>query len=830
MKVVIVESPAKAKTINKYLGNEYIVLPSYGHIRDLPSKNGSVDPDQGFSMIWEMDARGVQCVRDITKALKKADVLYLATDPDREGEAISWHVQEKLQEEGALKNIPVHRVVFNQITKDAILRALQTPRDLNQELVQAYLARRALDYLVGFTLSPILWRKLPGSRSAGRVQSVALRLITEREQEIEAFKTQEYWTVQGLFQTPQKKSFIARLTHLRGEKLDKFSLTSEAQAKEAVALVSPHPYQVASVEKKQVKRQPPAPFTTSTLQQESSRKLGFGASRTMQLAQRLYEGVDMEGETVGLITYMRTDSVQVAEEAIHQVRHLIESAYGAPYLPKAPRLYKTKAKNAQEAHEAIRPTDLTRTPDQIRGLLDESQWRLYELVWKRMVASQMANAEFDQVSVDLASQDKTVQWRATGTTQTFDGFLCLYEEGRDDSGSEDEESKLLPPLNQGEKVTPDTITPSQHFTQPPPRYTEASLVKRMEELGIGRPSTYASILQVLQERQYVRLEKKAFTPEERGRIVTSFLTNFFDHYFQYDFTANLESQLDEISGGRLNWQKVLTEFWVSFKAAVEGTKNLKTSEVIDVLEAELAPHLFPPLPEGGDPRACPTCKTGHLNLKLSKYGAFVGCSTYPTCTFTRSLSVDGDAQGQEASSPEDSKPQVLGTDPQEGQEITLRKGPYGWYVQKGEGVGKVKPKRAAIPKTLNPKEIDLSLALNLLSLPREIGMHPEQNLPISMGIGRFGPFIKIGDRFISIRQPDSVLTMTEERALELINTAPAPRKGGAPPRARKALAGKKGPAASPSGSKKTPPKGVSSKAKEKGTKTSPGGRPKKPAS
>lgn len=772
MKVVVVESPAKAKTINKYLGKDYVVLPSYGHIRDLPSKNGSVNPEEGFSMVWEMDSRGSQCVQQITKSLKKADILYLATDPDREGEAISWHVKEKLQEEGVLQGIPVRRVVFNQITKDAVLKAMKNPRDLNQELIESYLARRALDYLVGFTLSPVLWRKLPGSRSAGRVQSVALRLITEREREIEGFRTQEYWTIHGIFQTSGQKPFTARLTHFEGKKLEKFSLISQDDADKVVRSLQSVPYHVSEIEKKQIKRQPQAPFITSTLQQEASRKLGFGASRTMQVAQRLYEGVEIEGETTGLITYMRTDSVQVAEEAIQQARHLIGETYGSSYLPGSPRVYKTKAKNAQEAHEAIRPTDLSRTPLSLKGILDEAQWNLYELVWKRMMASQMASAEFDQVSVDLSSSDGQSQWRATGTTQTFDGFLCLYEEGQDDLASADEDGRLLPPLHKGEATKTQSITPSQHFTQPPPRYTEASLVKKMEELGIGRPSTYASILQVLQDRQYVRLEKKTFFPEERGRIVTSFLTNFFDHYFQYDFTAQLEEQLDDISGGRLNWQDVLMKFWVSFKAAVEEIKDLKNSHVIDVLEVELAPHLFPES-AGEEARLCPTCKKGSLHLKLSKYGAFVGCSLYPDCSFTRSLFTDG--EGKETQSSEDTQPQVLGQD-ESGKEITLRKGPYGWYIQLGEAEGKNKPKRTSLPKTIAPQDVTFSIAQELLSLPKPVGVHPIQNLPMVVGIGRFGPFLKIGDRFISLKGSDTVFNLTYERAVTLVDTAPLPKK------------------------------------------------------
>ena len=525
--VVIVESPAKAKTINRYLGKDFTVLASFGHIRDLPSKNGSVRPDESFAMTWETDDRAKKHIAEIAKAVRGADHLYLATDPDREGEAISWHVQQVLSDQGALSpNTQVERIVFHEITKTAVQHALENPRAINQELVEAYLARRALDYLVGFTLSPVLWRKLPGSRSAGRVQSVALRLVVEREAEIDVFKPQEYWSITAQLMTPRKEKFIGRLTHLNGKKLDKFDLNTQKKAEAACEVIRQQSLSVSNLEKRQVKRHPAAPFITSTLQQEASRKLGYGASRTMQLAQRLYEGVEIAGETTGLITYMRTDSIQIAQEALGAARHYIEKSYGKPYLPPSPRVFKNKSKNAQEAHEAIRPTDVSRHPEDVRGYLDDAQFKLYELIWKRTVASQMESALFDQVTVEMASPDKQIILRATGSTLTFDGFLKLYQEGVDDEADKDEEDRLLPLLSMGEKVDQNQVTPNQHFTQPPPRYSEASLVKKLEELGIGRPSTYASIIHVLQERDYVRLEKRQFIPEERGRLVTIFFSQF----------------------------------------------------------------------------------------------------------------------------------------------------------------------------------------------------------------------------------------------------------------------------------------------------------------
>jgi DNA topoisomerase-1 len=774
MNVVIVESPAKAKTINKYLGKGYKVLASYGHVRDLPAKDGSVRPDEHFAMSWEVDGKAQKRLSEIAQAVKGANHLYLATDPDREGEAISWHVQEVLKLRKALKGVDVKRVVFNEVTKQAVLDAFRHPRELNRELVDAYLARRALDYLVGFTLSPVLWRKLPGSRSAGRVQSVALRLICEREAEVERFKPREYWTIEVEFLTPAGERFTARLTHLDGKRLDKFDIADEASARAAAErILGQKNFAVIAVEKKQIRRNPPPPFTTSTLQQEASRKLGLGASRTMRIAQRLYEGVDIFGETVGLITYMRTDGVSMSNEAISAARKLIETRYGEAYRPAEPRLYKAQAKNAQEAHEAIRPTDLFGLPEKIGRDLEPEQLQLYELIWKRAMASQMAAAVIDQVAIDIASPDQRVQLRATGSTILFDGFLTLYKEDEDDT-EDDEEGRRLPPLKERDALRHGKVDPQQHFTQPPPRYSEASLVKRLEELGIGRPSTYASILQVLQDRKYVRLDKKRFIPEDRGRVVTAFLENFFERYIEYTFTADLENKLDDISDGRISWQKVLEEFWRDFSAAVAGTKDLSITQVLDALDEELGPHFFPPLPDGRDPRVCPGCGAGRLSLKLGKFGAFIGCSLYPECRYTRPLAVEN-GNGENGNG-ESVGPRELGLDLKTNLAVSLRKGPYGYYVQLGQGDEDGKPKRVALPKGVSPAEVTLDQALKLLSLPREIGTHPADGKPIVAGIGRFGPYIKHGTEFRSLRGDDDVLTVGINRAVSLLAE---PKKGGA---------------------------------------------------
>jgi len=780
MNVVVVESPAKAKTINKYLGRDFTVLASYGHVRDLPAKDGSVRPDEDFAMSWEVADRAEQRLKEIAKAVKGAEHLYLATDPDREGEAISWHVREILRQRKALEGVDVKRVVFNEVTKSAVQDAFKHPREINRELVDAYLARRALDYLVGFTLSPVLWRKLPGSRSAGRVQSVALRLICEREAEIEAFKPREYWSVEVEFKTADGQTFTARLTHLDGKRLDKFDLDSEAKAKAAVAAILAEPgFTVSAIEKKQVRRHPPPPFTTSTLQQESSRKLGLGAQRTMRIAQRLYEGVDIGGETVGLITYMRTDGVTLSGEAIAAARKMIEERYGREYVPGQPRVYKTAAKNAQEAHEAIRPTDLFRRPEQVAGHLDPDERRLYELVWKRAVASQMESALLDQVAVDIAGPGNRTVLRATGSTIVFDGFLTLYHEDRDDE-EESEENRRLPPMTEHAALERGEVKPEQHFTQPPPRYSEASLVKKLEELGIGRPSTYASIIQVLQDRKYVRLEKRRFIPEDRGRIVTAFLSSFFERYVQYGFTADLENQLDDISDGRTDWKKVLADFWRDFSTAIDGTKNLRGQEVVSALDEALGPHFFPVRPDGKDPRQCPACGNGRLGIKLGRYGAFIGCSNYPNCKMTRRLSLEL-ANGNGEAGSDFVGPRELGTDPATNLPVSVRKGPYGVYVQLGVAENGEKPKRVSLPKGMNPQEIVLDAAMKLLSLPREIGRHPEDGEPITAGLGRFGPYIKHGKIYRSLPAEDDVITIGLNRAVALLAEPAKGRRRGPEP-------------------------------------------------
>jgi DNA topoisomerase-1 len=753
MNVLVVESPAKAKTINKYLGSGYKVLASFGHIRDLPSKDGSVKPDDDFAMSWEVDAKSQTRIKDIADALKGADKLILATDPDREGEAISWHVLEVLKQKKALGSIPVERVVFNAVTKNAILDAIRNPRAINEELVDAYLARRALDYLVGFTLSPVLWRKLPGARSAGRVQSVALRLVVEREMEIDAFKAQEYWSIDADVTAPAG-SFTTHLTHLDGKKLDRLGIPSEAEATRAVGLINAQKFKIGSVESKPVKRHPAPPFITSTLQQEASRKLGFNARRTMQIAQQLYEGVDVGGETVGVITYMRTDGLTMAGEAIAEARSTIGSKYGQNYVPNAPRAYNSKAKNAQEAHEAIRPTSFARLPDDVRRYLDDEKAKLYDLIWKRAIASQMESAELERTTVDAVSADSQITLRATGSVTLFDGFLAVYQEGKDDEG--DEDGTRLPKVKESDPLTIDQVKPEQHFTEPPPRYSEASLVRKMEELGIGRPSTYASILSVLRDRAYVRMDRNRFIPEDKGRIVTTFLMNFFKKYVEYDFTADLEEKLDEVSAGDLDWKQLMRDFWRDFSAAIGETKDLRITQVIDALDEVLSSHLFPPNADGSDPRKCPTCGDGRLNLKLGRFGAFVGCTNYPECRFTRQL---------DKSSSGGVEPRELGLDPVSGEKVSLKSGRFGPYVQLGEGE---KPKRSGIPKGTDASTLDLEAALRLLSLPREIGVHPEDGEPIKANFGRFGPYVAHNKTYASLESADDVFTIGLNHAITLL--------------------------------------------------------------
>jgi DNA topoisomerase-1 len=762
MDLVLVESPAKAKTINKYLGKGYEVLASFGHVRDLPAKSGSVDPDADFHMLWEVDPKAQKRLNDIVRAVKGADKLILATDPDREGEAISWHVLQVLREKKALKSQPIERVVFNAITKQAVTEAMAHPRKIDQALVDAYLARRALDYLVGFTLSPVLWRKLPGARSAGRVQSVALRLVADRELEIEKFIRQEYWSLVATLATPRDETFEARLVGADGKKLQRLDIVSGAEAEAFKQALETAVFTIGSVEAKPLKRHPYPPFTTSTLQQEASRKLGFAPAHTMRVAQRLYEGVDTGGETIGLITYMRTDGVEMAEEAIVAIRRAIETDYGRNYVPSAPRRYQTKTKNAQEAHEAIRPTDVARSPQDAKRFLDQDQAKLYELIWLRSVASQMESAELERTTAEIDANvaGRRLELRATGTVVKFDGFLTLYQEGRDED-PEDEEARRLPQMAAGERLAKKAIASDQHFTEPPPRYSEASLVKRLEELGIGRPSTYASILQVLKDRKYVRLDKRRLYPEDRGRIVVAFLESFFAKYVEYDFTARLEEQLDLIAEREINWREVLRDFWRDFIAAIDETKDLKISAVIDALDSLLAPHLFPPRADGSDPRQCPNCGNGRLSLKLSKYGAFIGCSNYPECRYTRPLTVPADGSAEIGT-------KVLGEDPESGLEVTLRSGRFGPYLQLGEAVNGEKPRRAGVPKGTAPDQIDLQRALALLSLPREVGRHPEDGESIRAGIGRFGPYVQHGKTYSNLDSPEDVFTIGLNRAVTLI--------------------------------------------------------------
>ena len=761
--VVVVESPAKAKTINKYLGNDYSVLASYGHVRDLPSKDGSVRPDEDFAMTYEIDSDSQKQLSAIAKATKDAETLYLATDPDREGEAIAWHVLEALRQKKQIKaETSVKRIVFHEITKKAVSEAISHPRDLDMDLINAQQARRALDYLVGFTLSPVLWRKLPGSRSAGRVQSVALRLICEREQEIEMFVPQEYWDISVQLDTQAGEAFKARLVNYNKEKLDKFSIGNEEQATQITQALKAKTFYIREVTPKQRQRHPYAPFTTSTLQMDASRSLGFSAKKTMQVAQKLYEGIELGGETVGLITYMRTDAVTVSQEAVFAARDLIKSSYGSEYVPEKPRMYKTKSKNAQEAHEAIRPTDLTRRPQDIKQYLNDDMYKLYTLVWKRMLASQMQSAVYDVVTVDIAATDEQAELRTSGSILKFDGFLHLYQVNQNDD-EEEEKDNRLPPLQAGEGTSLKDVVPDQHFTTPPPRYSEASLVKRLEELGIGRPSTYASIISVLQDRGYVSMQQKRFIPESLGRLVSAFLVNFFERYVEYDFTAQMEDILDDISNGERDWKAELQAFWKEFIAKVEDSKDLSITDVLETLDKALEPYIFGTNPEEvAKARVCPACNSGQLSLKTGKFGAFLGCSNYPDCNYTKQLS--GSDKDDEAGSEMDF-PRILGAHPDTKEDVLLKKGPYGVYVQLGE---EKKPKRASLPKGMKPEEMTFEKALDLLSLPREVGKHPETGEMISAGIGRYGPYLLHNKVYTSLKPEDDVLTIGMNRAVALI--------------------------------------------------------------
>ncbi len=787
MAVVVVESPAKAKTINKYLGPGFTVLASFGHVRDLPPKDGSVDTDNGFAMKWEVASDSKKHLKAIIEALKDHDTLILATDPDREGEAISWHLQEALAPQ-IKKGKTVRRVTFNAITKAAVTEAMANPRDVDMALVEAYLARRALDYLVGFNLSPVLWRKLPGAKSAGRVQSVCLRLIVECELEIEAFKAREYWGVSAVFDTPRGQDFRARLTVLGGKKLDKFDISTATAAEIAVQAVTSRTFAISSVEAKPAQRNPAPPFMTSTLQQEASRKFGIGAKACMSAAQRLYEA--------GHITYMRTDGIDMAPEAVTAARAEIASRFGAEYVPASPRIYKNKAKNAQEAHECIRPTEMSAAPESLR-LAEGDQRKLYDLIWKRTLASQMEAARLERTTVDIASPDAQVVLRATGQVMLFDGFLKVYEEGRDDletEGGEDDDSARLPQIMQSEKAAqhpgalkadftritggavakgpaPAAVTNAaasvlavQSFTQPPPRYTEATLVKRMEELGIGRPSTYASIVTTIQDRDYVRRDKNRLIPEDKGRLVTAFLTNFFRKYVEYDFTADLEGELDDISAGSRHYTDVLARFWRDFSAAIAATADLRIGEVLEKINDFLAPHLYPPRPDGSDPRICPTCGVGRLGLKTARSGgAFIGCGNYPECRYTRPISANG-AEGEQTGV----EGRELGED-EAGQTISLRSGRFGPYVQRGEASDEApKPPRASLPKGWAPEAITLERAILLLDLPRLIGPHPEDGEPVEAGIGRYGPYVKHGRTYANLPEAEEVFTIGMNRAVEVI--------------------------------------------------------------
>ncbi|WP_293866320.1 type I DNA topoisomerase [uncultured Alsobacter sp.] len=786
MKVVVVESPAKAKTINKYLGSDYEVIASFGHIRDLPAKDGSVEPEQDFLMSWEIEPKASKRVSEIASAVKGADRLILATDPDREGEAISWHIVEALRARRVLKDVPIERVTFNAITKDAVKEAMAQPREIDQALVDAYLARRALDYLVGFRLSPVLWRKLPGARSAGRVQSVALRLVCDREREIETFVAREYWSLVATLATPAGATFDARLVGADGRKITRLDIGTGEEAEQFKRDLEQARFTVARVDARPAKRHPYPPFTTSTLQQEASRKLGLAPARTMQVAQRLYEGIDIGSGTVGLITYMRTDGVDLAPEAISQARRVIGQEYGDSYVPSAPRRYTTKQKNAQEAHEAIRPTDMGRLPKDMARYLDGEQAKLYELIWIRTLASQMESAELERTTVDIAAlvglqtdKPRHLDLRATGQVVKFDGFLRLYQEGKDDEG-DDDENRRLPAMRDGDPLDKRKIDATQHFTEPPPRYSEASLVKRMEELGIGRPSTYASTLAVLKDREYVRIEKKRLHAEDKGMLVTSFLESFFSRYVEYDFTAALEEDLDRISNSEVDWKEILRRFWKDFSAALDGTKDLKIGEVLEALNDVMGPHIFPPKADGGDPRVCPTCGTGQLSLKLGRFGAFVGCSNYPECKYTRQLAAgNGDGEANATEGGAGAGPRSLGQDPATGLDVTVRDGRFGPYVQLGEGE---KPKRQTLPKGVTVQGIDLEMALALLSLPREVARHPESGEPVLAGIGRYGPYVQHGRTYANIPKEEDVLTIGGNRAIDLIvakESGASFRRGGA---------------------------------------------------
>ena len=766
MNLVIVESPAKAKTINKYLGNDYNVLASFGHVRDLPSKNGSVDPENDFSFEWEVSNTSKKHIKEIYDAAESSSNIFLATDPDREGEAIAWHIIELLNKKKLTKDKSIKRVVFSEITKSAVKNGIDNPRELDHSLVDAYLARRALDYLFGFSLSPVLWRKLPGAKSAGRVQSVALRLICEREVEIESFDPQEYWKIKANLEVVDN-NIEAILTHYDGGKVDKFSFKNEEDAKKVTESFKGQNFKFTDITKKPASRNPDAPFSTSTLQQTASSIFGFGASRTMQIAQRLFQGVEIDGETTGLITYMRTDSTDLSKEAILSYRDFIQNNFNSSYLPEEIRSFKSKkAKNAQEAHEGIRPTDILRKPEEMKKYLDEDGFKLYNLIWKRSLASQMSSASFERTAISISSENETIKLRANGSIQTFDGFLNIYSEFNKKSemieSEDNEDDKDLPNITLNDNINNVEPASSQHFTLPPPRYSEATLVKKLEELGIGRPSTYASIISVLKMRNYVEVEKNRFVPEDRAILITGFLKGFFSKYVDYEFTAEMEESLDEITSGTINWKEFLEKFWKNFSSNIGEVTDLRITNVLDHLNESLKNHIFVEA-EGKDiTRECPTC-SGQLSLKVSRFGAFVGCSKYPDCKFTRPISPKKMKEVVED--------KVLGIDEETKKEIKLLSGRFGPYIQLGDNDTKDKPKRSSVPKGIPAAEIDLAKANYLLSLPREIGLHPESGEMITINYGRYGGYLSCAEKNASLEDISEFFEIGINRAVSLLANA-----------------------------------------------------------
>jgi DNA topoisomerase-1 len=760
MKLLIVESPAKAKTLEKYLGKDFKVISSYGHIRSLPSVKDAVEPENNFKITYKPIVRAKDTIKNLADNFKKAEVIYLATDPDREGEAISWHILETMKNKKSLNtNVNIKRIAFHEITKNAVINAINNPRELDKDLIHAQQARQALDYLVGFTLSPVLWRKLPGSKSAGRVQSVALKLLCERENERDKFKEQEYWTIDSIFSKNNKDDFSSQLHTYNGEKLEKFSINKENKAKDIIKDIKTLNYKVSSIKKKDITRKPTAPFITSTLIQEASRKLNFSAKKTMMIAQKLYEGIKVKGKTDGLITYMRTDSVTISQEGIKNITFHIKSHYGPNYLSKNPILYKSKSKNAQEAHEAIRPTNFSNNPTNLKDFLDTDQYRLYELIWKRTIASQMANAKLESVTIEISSQNNKNIFKSTGSTIVFDGFYRVYKEGIDNE--ENEKKNNIPKLQEGDILNLDKITPNQHFTQPPPRYTEASLVKKMEELGIGRPSTYPKIISILVEREYAKILQKRFIPEAKGRLVDAFLNKFFDKYIDYDFTANLENDLDDVASGKKKWKEVLSNFWILFKNTSDKVLEIKNIDVINEVEKLLLDYIFNTTDkdELSQLRKCTKCKNGELGLKTGKFGAFIGCSNYPECSYKRTLFQEENTENNNENE------KVIGVDETTQSEILLKKGPYGFYLEK-EVDGK--KKRASLPAKVSPDNINLEFASSLLNLPKDLGKHPIIKEDILVKIGRYGPYLECNKKFYALKNIEKInLDLSE--AIDLID-------------------------------------------------------------